>query len=186
MIGEVGSANHAMRRLRQVSSVDFRFERRPGRGKAPDRAAIAARPAGDAREVAERLRRSGAADLEGPRRLPCRRTTSACAASVRARRCRSPWRPTAIWWSSGEAGASGRATSTRRSLGSPPVLDELDYAWVGGAPSASGVRDEILAWLAGELAGGATRIGMAGGSPLRRRRRGAHRDGPRDAAWLAP
>jgi hypothetical protein len=60
-----------------------------------------------------------------------------------------------------------------------PVLDELDYAWDEAPPP----RDAMLAWLAGELAAGATRIGMREGrtflvdAPIQTAM------GPRDAAW---
>lgn len=64
-----------------------------------------------------------------------------------------------------------------------PILDELDYTWDEPVEDPAHVQDAMCAWLAGELRGGATRIGLPSG-------RSFHVDapvltalGPRDAAW---
>lgn len=60
-----------------------------------------------------------------------------------------------------------------------PVLDELDYAWDDARPP----REAMLGWLAGELAAGATRIGMPEGRAFRVDAAVQTAMGPRDAAW---
>lgn len=80
----------------------------------------------------------------------------------------------------GEAGGVGPGYCEDAIARLAPVLDELDYAWAGGEPD---LRAAMLAWLAGELRGGATRIGMPEGrwfvldAPIQTAM------GPRDAAW---
>jgi hypothetical protein len=80
----------------------------------------------------------------------------------------------------GEAGGVGPGLPDDAVARLAPVLDELDYAWVGPALD---VRAAMLAWLVEELGAGVARIGMP-----------AHRAflvdapiqtamGPRDAAW---
>ena len=79
----------------------------------------------------------------------------------------------------GEAGAVGRAVGDALAARLAPILDELDYAWDddGDDPRAA-----ALAWLAGELRDGATRIAMPEGRAFVAD--GIHTAlGPRDAAW---
>lgn len=61
-----------------------------------------------------------------------------------------------------------------------PILDELEYAW-DGAEDEPGAG--MLAWLAGELAGGAARIGMPAERSFRVDCAVQTAMGPRDAAW---
>jgi hypothetical protein len=61
-----------------------------------------------------------------------------------------------------------------------PILDELEYAWDGDEPDPG---PRMLAWLAGELAAGATRIGMPTERHFRVDCAVQTAMGPRDAAW---
>lgn len=62
-----------------------------------------------------------------------------------------------------------------------PILDELEYAWDGDDGGDPGPR--MLAWLAGELAAGETRIGMPSARSFRVDCAVQTAMGPRDAAW---
>jgi hypothetical protein len=68
-----------------------------------------------------------------------------------------------------------------------PILDELEYVWDGGDGGDGGDdRDpgpRMLAWLAGELAAGATRIAMPAERSFRIDCAVQTAMGPRDAAW---
>jgi hypothetical protein len=61
-----------------------------------------------------------------------------------------------------------------------PILDELDYAWSGGELDPRGA---MLGWLADELRGGASRIGMPAGRRFLLDAPVQTAMGPRDAAW---
>jgi hypothetical protein len=62
-----------------------------------------------------------------------------------------------------------------------PILEELEYAWEGDDGGDPAPR--MLAWLAGELAAGATRIGMPAERSFRIDCAVQTAMGPRDAAW---
>ena len=62
-----------------------------------------------------------------------------------------------------------------------PILEELEYAWEGDDEGDPAPR--MLAWLAGELAAGATRVGMASARSFRIDCAVQTALGPRDAAW---
>ena len=62
-----------------------------------------------------------------------------------------------------------------------PILDELEYAWDGDDGGDPAPR--MLAWLAAELAAGATRIGMPAARSFRIDCAVQTAMGPRDAAW---
>jgi hypothetical protein len=71
-----------------------------------------------------------------------------------------------------------------------PILEELEYAWDGGDGDDGGDRGDrgdpaprMLAWLAGELAAGATRVGMPAQRSFRVDCAVQTAMGPRDAAW---
>ena len=73
-----------------------------------------------------------------------------------------------------------------------PIVDELEYVWDGGDPAEGGVNDDrgdrdpgarMLAWLAGELAAGAIRIGVPAERSFRVDCAVQTAMGPRDAAW---
>ena len=78
-----------------------------------------------------------------------------------------------------EAGMVGPGYCDEIAVRLSPVLDELDYAWDEAPPP----RDAMLAWLAGELAAGATRIGMPEGRTFMVDAPIQTAMGPRDAAW---
>ncbi len=80
----------------------------------------------------------------------------------------------------GEAGGVGPAYCDDVVARFAPILDELDYAWDGEAGSP---RDAMLAWLAGELRGGATRIGMPAERTFLVDAAIQTAMGPRDLAW---
>lgn len=61
-----------------------------------------------------------------------------------------------------------------------PLLDELDLVWDGDAPDA---RTAMAAWFAGELARGATQIGMPSDRTFRVDAAVLTAMGPRDRAW---
>jgi hypothetical protein len=164
-----------------LSSVEFRFERRARSRKARSGLRSWLGRAPDAREVAERLRRLAPRIWKG-------RTVEVSSGRVSV--VLHPYAPAlqltvaadADLVVAGEAGGVGPGY-VEAALGRlAPVLDELDYAWADEAP-ASGVRDEILAWLAGELAAGATRIGMPAGRSFAVDAAVHTAMGPRDAAW---
>jgi hypothetical protein len=62
-----------------------------------------------------------------------------------------------------------------------PILDELEYVWDADADADPAAG--MLAWLAGELAGGAARIGMPAERSFRIDCAVQTAMGPRDAAW---
>lgn len=67
-----------------------------------------------------------------------------------------------------------------------PILEELEYVWDGGGDGDDGGGDpgpRMLAWLAGELAAGATRIGVPAERSFRLDCAVQTAMGPRDAAW---
>lgn len=71
-----------------------------------------------------------------------------------------------------------------------PILDELEYAWEDASPeppespaALAALQTELVQWLAGELRGGATRIGMPADRSFRIDAAVLTALGPRDAAW---
>ncbi len=67
-----------------------------------------------------------------------------------------------------------------------PILEELEYVWDGGGGGGGDGGDPgpgMLAWLAGELAAGAARIGMPSERSFRIDCAVQTAMGPRDAAW---
>jgi hypothetical protein len=158
--------------------VGFRFERRARSRKAPNGIRSWFGGAPDAREVADRVRRL----------LPrlwkdAEITGSAARHSVTLH----PFAPAfriavgadAAIAVEAEAGMVGPGYCEEIEARLSPVLDELDYTWDAAPPA----RDAMLAWLAGELTAGATRIGMPEGrtfvvdAPIQTAM------GPRDEAW---
>ena len=162
--------------------MDFRFERRARSRKARIglRSWLGRPP--EAREVAERLRRLAPRIWKG-------RDVAVSASDVSV--VLHPFAPAlrlAVATDgdlvvSGEAGGVGPGYVDAALARLAPVLDELDYAWADAGPPGSGVRDEILAWLAGELTAGATRIGMPAGRRFAVDAAVQTAMGPRDAAW---
>jgi hypothetical protein len=161
--------------------VGFRFERRARSRKA--RAGVRSwfgKPPG-AREVGERLRRLvpriwkrveilGHNDCPPQIRVDLHPFASPLTIEVA---------PDGELFVRGEAGTVGPGYCDEVIARLSPVLDELDYAW----DDVQRPGDAMLAWLAAELAAGATRIGMPGGrvflvdAPIQTAL------GPRDAAW---
>jgi len=158
--------------------VGFRFERRARSRKA--RAGIRSwlgKPP-DAREVGDRLRRLL------PRMWKGRELTVSAAQITAVLHPFAPAIRIAVAADgelvvTGQAGGVGPALVDDVAARLAPVLDELDYAWIE-APSP---RDAILAWLAGELAGGARQIGMPAGRRFVIDAAVQTAMGPRDAAW---
>lgn len=160
--------------------MEFRFERRARSRKARTglRSWLGGAPA--AREVGERLARLAPRIWKG-------RDVVVSPAQVRV--VLHPFAPALALAVaddgdlvvSGEAGGVGPGYVDAALARLAPVLDELDYAWAD-APGP-GVRGDILAWLAGELAGGATRIGMPAGRRFVVDAAVHTAMGPRDAAW---
>jgi len=81
---------------------------------------------------------------------------------------------------SGEADRVGPALCDAAAARLAPILEELDFAWVGGEPDP---REAILAWLADQLRRGTTRIGLPPGRAFRVDAPIQTAMGPRDAAW---
>lgn len=81
----------------------------------------------------------------------------------------------------GDSSAIGPAYHAHVTAVLAPVLDEMDFVWDADEPDP---RQAITAWLAGELVGGATRIGMP--AELSFKVDGAVHTpmGPRDRAWV--
>ena len=157
--------------------VSFRFERsaRPRRARTGVRAWFSRPP--DAREVGDRLRRlvprlwrDAELSKGGALRVVLHPAAPALTIAVGA---------DAEVTIAGDAGAVGPGYCDEALARLAPVLDELDYAW----DDAPRPRDAMLDWLAGELRGGATRIGMPSDraflvdAPIQTAL------GPRDAAW---
>jgi hypothetical protein len=161
-----------------VSRVGFRFERRARSRKA--RTGIRSWFGGppDAREVADRLRRL----------LPrLWKDAEIAGSAARHSVALHPFAPAlriaveadgAIAVEA-EAGMVGPGYCEEIEARLSAVLDELDYAW----DPAPRPRDAMLAWLAGELAAGATRIGMPEGRAFAADAAIQTAMGPRDAAW---
>jgi hypothetical protein len=158
--------------------VGFRFERRARSRKA--RTGIRSWFGGvpDAREVGDRLRRLlprlwKDAEISG----------SAARHSVTLHRFAPAVRiavgEDAAIVVEAEAGMVGPGYCEEIEARLSTVLDELDYAW----DEATAPRDAMLAWLAGELAAGATRIGMPEGRTFAVDAPVQTAMGPRDAAW---
>jgi hypothetical protein len=159
--------------------VSFRFERRARSRKARTGLRSWLGRAPDAREVGERLRRLLPRlwkDLEITGAVPELRVALHPAAPP----LRVALAPDAALVVEGDAGRVGPGYCDEVVARLSTVLDEIDYAWDGEAPSA---QDAMAGWLAGELRAGATRIGMPDGrtflidAPIQTAM------GPRDAAW---
>ncbi|HMG56961.1 MAG TPA: hypothetical protein VK601_25860 [Kofleriaceae bacterium] len=157
--------------------MGFRFERRARSRKARSgvRSWFAKPP--DAREVGERLRRlvprlwKGARIAGGELAVVVHPAAPALRIAVTA---------DAEIALTGDAARVGPALCDEAEARLAPVLDELDYAWDA---EAAPVRDGLLAWLAGELRAGATRIGMPDGRAFVVDAAVHTAMGPRDAAW---
>jgi hypothetical protein len=158
--------------------VGFRFERRARSRKARTGIRSWFGGAPDAREVGDRLRRL----------LPrlwkdAAITASASRHSVSLHRFASPLRiavgADAVIAVEAEAAGVGPGYCEEIEARLGPVIDELDYAW----DEAPAPRDAMLAWLAGELTAGATRIGMPEGRTFLVDAPVQTAMGPRDAAW---
>jgi hypothetical protein len=172
-----GRAAPSALELPYVPGVGFRFERRARSRKA--RTGIASwfvRPP-EASAVRERLRRLvprawKGAELGAPGEFTAELHPFAPRLRIRVE-ADGALRIT------GDAGAVGPGYCGEALARLAPVVDELDYAWEA-APEPG---DAMLAWLAGELGAGATRIGMPEDrrflidAPIQTAM------GPRDAAW---
>jgi hypothetical protein len=158
--------------------VGFRFERRARSRTARTGVRSWFGKPPDAREVAERLRRLlprlwKDVELGG----------SAARHSVKLHRFAPALRigieADAALAVEAEAGTVGPGYCDEIVARLAPVLDEIDYAWDDAPPP----RDAMLGWLAGELAAGATRIGMPEGRAFVLDAAVQTAMGPRDAAW---
>jgi hypothetical protein len=158
--------------------VGFRFERRARSRKARTGIRSWFGGAPDAREVGDRLRRL----------LPrLWKDAEISGSAARHRVTLHPFAPAlriavgddAAIAVDAEAGAVGPGYCEEIVARLAPVLDELDYAW----DDAPAPRAAMLAWLAGELAAGETRIGMPEGRTFAVDAAVQTAMGPRDAAW---
>lgn len=170
-------AGHA--RYAYLHEVGFRFERHARSRKARGGLRSLLGKAPDAREVGERLGRL----------LP--RMWKGTELDVSARRITADLHPFApplrivvaddgALEVSGDAAAVGPAYHDDVMARLAPVLAELDYGWDGEAPDP---REAVLGWLAEELRGGATRIGMPAERTFQTGALIQTAMGPRDAAW---
>lgn len=158
--------------------MGFRFERRARSRKARTGIRSWFGGAPDAREVGDRLRRL----------LPrLWKDAEIAGSAARHRVTLHPFAPAlriavgddAAIEVEAEAGMVGPGYCEEIVARLAPVLDELDYAW----DDAPAPRAAMLAWLAGELAAGATRVGMPEGRMFAVDAAVQTAMGPRDAAW---
>jgi hypothetical protein len=158
--------------------VGFRFERRARSRKARTGFRSWFGRAPDAREVADRLRRL-LPRLWKDAEIAGSATRHSVTLHPFAPALRIAVEADAAIAVDAEAGMVGPGYCEEIAARLSVVLDELDYAWDPAPPP----RDAMLAWLAGELAAGATRIGMPDGRAFVVDAAVQTAMGPRDAAW---
>jgi hypothetical protein len=169
---------HATKRYAYLHAVGFTFERRARSRKARTglRSLLGKPP--DAREVRDRLTRLlPRAWKGGELEISPSRITADLHPFAAPLRISVDAEGDVIV--RGEAGSVGPGLAADAIARLAPIVDELDFAWV----DAPDVGEAMLGWLAEELRGGATEVGMPEGRRFLIEGAIQTAMGPRDAAW---